>query len=109
MNQGKETQIERTLNKATKTVEFCPMMAVLFIGARMRAVQIDPHDAPQPWAQSAFFLATYAILVQTLMVIITPYFSGGASAEVDAEGKAAYRTQEVSPVAYLTTLIRYIA
>jgi len=109
LNKGHKTSIEVILEDSTQTLAFCPMMAVLFIGARMRAVQIDPHGAPQPWAQSAFFLATYAILVQTLMVMITPYFSGGASAEVDAEGKAAYRTQEVSPVAYLTTLIRYVA
>lgn len=108
MNEGKKTSIEVILQDATPTLAFCPMMAVLFIGARMRAVQIDPHGAPQPWAQSAFFLATYAILVQTLMVLITPYFAGAAGAEVDSEGKA-QRTEETSPVAYITTFIRYAA
>jgi len=109
MNRGQKTSIEVILEDATPTLAFCPMMAVLFIGARMRAIQIDPHGAPQPWAQSAFFLATYAILLQTIMVLVTPYFTGGATAEVDAEGKAAYRTEEISPVAYLLTFIRYLA
>lgn len=109
MNKGHKSPIEAILEDCTPTLAFCPMMAVLFIGARMRAVQIDPHGAPQPWAQSAFYLSTYAILLQTLMVIVTPYFSGGSSAEVNAEGKAVYRTEEVSAVAYLTTFIRYLA
>lgn len=109
LNKGHKTGIEVVFEEATQTLAFCPMMAVLFIGARMRAVQINPHGAPQPWAQSAFFLSTYAILVQTLMVIITAYLNGKFSADVDPEGKASYRNEEGSAVAYLTTFVRYLA
>ena len=35
------------------------MLCVLFLGARMRALQMDPkHGNPQRWAQNCFFLCT---------------------------------------------------
>ncbi len=41
------------------------MLSVLFIGLRMRALQItNQKGAPQGWAQQGMFLATYAVLVQ---------------------------------------------
>jgi len=50
------------------------MLCVLFIGARMRALQMDPkHGAPQAWAQNCFFLCAYSVMFQTLMVILTPF------------------------------------
>ena len=46
---------------------FAPMLAVLFIGLRMRALQItDNRGSPQKWAQQGMFLCTYAILMQVL-------------------------------------------
>ena len=49
-----------TLKLAKYTVNMAPMLCVLFIGARMRALQIDPvHGSPQPWAQFCFFLCAY--------------------------------------------------
>merc|ERR1719160_1026844 len=44
------------LTLAKYTVNFAPMLAILFIGARMRALQMDPkHGAPQYWAQMCFY------------------------------------------------------
>ena len=54
-----------TLDSARATVQFCPMMSILFVGLRMRALQItDQKGAPQGWAQQGMFLSTYAIMVQ---------------------------------------------
>ena len=54
-----------TLDSAKMTVQFCPMMSILFVGLRMRALQItDQKGAPQGWAQQGMFLSTYAIMVQ---------------------------------------------
>jgi hypothetical protein len=59
---------------AVKTVKFAPMLSVLFIGLRLRALQItDQKGAPQGWAQQGMFLATYAIMLQLLLI-----FSMGA-------------------------------
>merc|ERR1719191_1765208 len=41
-----------TMDAAKGSVMFCPMLAVLFIGLRLRALQItDQKGAPQGWAQ----------------------------------------------------------
>lgn len=55
---------------AQDTVSFAPMVSVLFVGARMRAMQIDPiNGAPQAYAQTTFFIVAYAILWKTIMVL----------------------------------------
>merc|ERR1719265_1155224 len=46
-----------TLDSALATVQFCPMLSILFVGLRMRALQItDQKGAPQGWAQQGMFL-----------------------------------------------------
>ena len=50
------------------------MLSVLFLGARMRAIQLsqgetENYELPQPWAQRAMYWATYAVLAQVLLVI----------------------------------------
>merc|ERR1719207_392594 len=48
-----------TLDSGRATVQFCPMMSILFVGLRMRALQItDQKGAPQGWAQQGVFLST---------------------------------------------------
>merc|ERR1719146_5164 len=61
-----------------KTVQFAPMLSMLFIAARMRALQltrtvddrVPPTAGPQPWAQEGMFLATWSVFVQLLMTIL---------------------------------------
>merc|ERR1719375_745230 len=50
------SKLTGALDGAICTMFFAPMMAVLFIGARMRAMQMDPiNGAPQRWAQNCFY------------------------------------------------------
>ena len=64
------------------------MLAILFIGARMRALQIDPKTGnPQPWAQNCFYLCAYSVLIQLVLVFAVPYFLGGESARSVAPGQ----------------------
>merc|ERR1719321_1694473 len=50
------SKITGALQGAICTMFFAPMMAILFIGARMRALQMDPvYGAPQKWAQNCFY------------------------------------------------------
>merc|ERR1719446_69916 len=75
------------LQLATNTVNFAPMLCILFIGARMRALQLDPkYGNPQAWAQNCFFLCSYSVLVQLLLVLAVPYVLGGNVVEGEAEG-----------------------
>merc|ERR1719506_1316590 len=72
------SKLTGALNGAICTMSFAPMLAVLFIGARMRAMQMDPIRVPiQKWAQNCFYMCTYAVLVQCILAIITPLVLGG--------------------------------
>jgi len=85
------------------TVQFCPMLSVLFIGTRMRALQItDQLGAPQGWAQEAMLVATFAVLFQAL-ALVALYFFGGDKVSVDEDGnplmqvKDPFRPQDSHP------------
>merc|ERR1719364_470961 len=52
-----------TFTLLSNTVSFAPMLAVLFIGARMRALNMDPVNGnPQKWAQTCFSVAVPLVL-----------------------------------------------
>merc|ERR1719224_26541 len=97
-----------TMEAAKNTVMFCPMLAVLFIGLRMRALQItDNQGSPQKWAQQAMFLCTYAVLLQVLLVMTLPIFMGDAP-KTDADGNVISKPS--SPIlAYIIAGCRYAA
>jgi hypothetical protein len=66
---------ENTLKNAATTVFMAPMLCILFIAARMRALQIDPKTgAPQPWAQMCFYICTYCLLVCTCLTLVPPFW-----------------------------------
>merc|ERR1719420_421420 len=73
------SKLTGALNGAICTMFFAPMMAVLFIGARMRALQMDPiNGAPQKWAQNCFYMCTYAVMMQCIFAIAVPLVLGGS-------------------------------
>jgi len=81
------TKLEGIFRMAVNTVNFAPMLCILFIGARMRALQIDPVNGnPQRWAQMCFYACAYSVLVQLALVFVIPLLLGG---EVKREKGAA--------------------
>jgi len=55
------------------------MLCILFIAARMRALQIDPlHGNPQPWAQTCFYICSWAVVFQVFSSIIFPLLDKNA-------------------------------
>merc|ERR1719171_582985 len=53
---------------AKESVQFAPALSVLFLGARMRALQITNNmGAPQGWAQDAMFLCTASVIMQAIV------------------------------------------
>jgi hypothetical protein len=96
-----------TMDSARATVQFCPMLSILFVGVRMRALQIRPASeggAPQGWAQEGMFLCTYSLLIQVLMVMILPLFTRGAP-EMDADGNPKVKSTGI--MAWVLVGIRY--
>jgi hypothetical protein len=86
--------LQEALNTATLSINFAPMLAVLFIGARMRALQMDPvNGAPQKWAQNCFFMCTYALLAQTCLCVAIPVVLGGSAKPGKTEGDMEYEVK----------------
>merc|ERR1719389_888881 len=107
-------KLETILQMATNTVNFAPMLAILFIGARIRALQIDPkHGAPQAWAQNCFYLCAYSVLAQLMLVIVVPYALGGEVRAGEVEGDVTFELANptlffvLSGVRYLLMLALY--
>merc|ERR1719240_2081158 len=75
---GVRTDFQQVLSAAMPTLQFIPMLCVLFVAVRMRALQLDPADgAPQSWVQEAMVMTTWAMLVQTLVSLAMPFFTDG--------------------------------
>merc|ERR1719235_1208546 len=104
----KTTKFEKAMDTATQSMMFAPMLSVLFIGARMRALQMDPlNGAPQRWAQNCFFMCTYALLAQTLCSVAVPLVLQGKAVKGKTEGDMVYEVK-YPIVGGILTAARYI-
>jgi len=107
--------VRDAIESAKSTVQFAPMLCVLFIATRMRALQItDNKGAPQGWAQDGMYLASWALLVQFLMCLVMPIFTGRIYATDAIDGSAPKEGQTREPVsnpmgAWVVTFIRYLS
>jgi hypothetical protein len=94
MGEGRLTKVENALMTATASMNFAPMLAVLFIGARMRALNMDPINGnPQKWAQNCFFMCTYALLAQTICSVAVPLVLQGSVKIGKCEGDMEYEVE----------------
>merc|ERR1719335_1984608 len=49
------------------------MLSILFVATRMRAMTLTNwKGAPQGWCQDGMYMATWAVLIQFLMVLLIP-------------------------------------
>jgi len=89
--------IKDAVETAKTTVQFAPMICVLFIATRMRALQISNNmGAPQGWAQDGMYLCSWALLVQFLMCLIVPLFTGSKYVTDSMDGSTR-ATKNVEP------------
>merc|ERR1719183_1361564 len=71
------TLLTQTMENAKATVAFCPMLSILFVGTRMRALQMTANrGAPQGWVQDGMYLASWSVLIQFMMCLLMPVFTG---------------------------------
>lgn len=100
--------LQATALSAGVAVSLCPMLSSLFIGCRMRALQLtDQKGSPQWWAQDAMSLDVIAIFIQVFCCIALPAFTGAATS-VDGDGNAQY---DLKPMigAYMVQIVKYCA
>merc|ERR1719364_54677 len=90
------------------TVNFAPMLCILFIGARMRALQMDPKNGnPQKWAQNCFYMCAYSVLIQTLLVIVMPLCVTCECKQGSSEGDVVFEMENPT-IGIVITAIRWI-
>lgn len=63
---------QEPLKVTAATLSSAPMLCVLFLAVRMRALQLETlYDIPQQsWAQTCMYMCTFSVVVQTLLVVI---------------------------------------
>merc|ERR550514_799318 len=72
-----KTPILEILKTATYTVNYAPMLAILFLACRMRVTWLSQGKGNPPvYVQAAMYCATYAVLAMTLVVCVIPIFTG---------------------------------
>jgi len=102
------SKAENALLIATASMNFAPMLAVLFIAARMRALNMDPVNGnPQKWAQNCFFMCTYSLLAQTCFSVAVPLVLQGEAKAGKVEGDMEY-TVENKAFGAILAIGRYI-
>merc|ERR1719352_1997782 len=79
------------LQGACTTVGIAPMLCILFIGTRMRAIQLTQGDTekyhlPQPWVQQSMFACVFSLLGQVVVVLLIPVCTGQLHVPVTATG-----------------------
>merc|ERR1719446_1586868 len=85
------TFFQHTMERAAETLGMAPMLCALFLGARMRALQMNPVTGnPQRWAQNCFWLCSSALLCQTCVAVLVPYLLSGEVKKGRLEGDAEY-------------------
>merc|ERR1719327_2514201 len=105
----RDTRCENILQLAAYTINLAPMLCVLFIAARVRALQMDPlHGHPQWWAQWCFYLCTLSAILQTIVVLVVPLVFGGEVRKGRSEGDITFRTT-LPAVSGALTGIRVVA
>lgn len=73
---GQMTIGERILNAGLPTLDCVPMLCILYVSARMRALQVHPSGAPQLWAQDMMYVGTYSLISQLCVSLVLTYFTG---------------------------------
>lgn len=99
---------QQTFVRAGVSIGFAPLLSVLFIACRMRALQITQGEgAPQGWAQDCMIMAVFATCVQASCCILMPLFIG-AACKVDEDGNPDY---DLKPMvgAYTVQVVKYIS
>merc|ERR1719301_378079 len=81
----KSWTIGEALEQATLTVNYAPMLAILFLAARIRVLWLTQLKGNPPiWMQQWMYAATYSVLAMTLVALVVPLLTG-EKAKIDEE------------------------
>merc|ERR1719198_2908047 len=106
------SQLNNAMEAARATVQYAPMLAILFVGTRMRALQITQQKgSPQGWAQDGMYMATWAVAIQFWMCLAMMFFSSKIETDEDGNVKNVFDNMigvwTVTIIKYLGLLLLY--
>merc|ERR1719421_2235008 len=107
----KDSAIQVALQHASETMFFAPMACLMFIGFRMRVLQLTKGEGnPQPWARMCMEFVMYSITANTVIALIIPVFTPHKiefteTGELKMEGKNPFGNQTLAVV---FTVLRYV-
>merc|ERR1719171_1380194 len=106
------TKLSQLMDNAKGTINFCPMLAILFVGTRMRALMITNNKgAPQGWVQDGMYMATWAVLIQFLMCLLVGLgaWFNNESAKVECDDDGTPKWQPGNPIlVYVASALKWI-
>jgi len=106
-----KSAVAKALKSASETVFFAPMACLLFLGFRMRVLQLTKGEGnPQGWARMCMEAVAYSILANTIIALVVPIFTEH-EVEVDEHGEL--KPDSPNPfsnniLATLFTVLRYV-
>merc|ERR1719213_168291 len=108
----KSSQVHAALKHASETMFYAPMVCMLFVGFRMRVLQLTKGTGnPPEYVQIAMRSVAYSILANTLVVLLIPVFS---SSEIELEETGEVKTKtdgnpfESPVIAFIFNALRYL-
>lgn len=104
----KRELLRDTFVSAGISLNIAPLLCILFVATRMRALQITQQKgAPPGWAQDCMMIALFATGVQSLCCVVMPLFVASAC-KFDEDGNPDY---DLEPMigAYAVTIVKYVA
>eukprot|EP00929_Paragymnodinium_shiwhaense_P061727 TRINITY_DN30853_c0_g1_i1.p1 TRINITY_DN30853_c0_g1~~TRINITY_DN30853_c0_g1_i1.p1 ORF type:complete len:1022 (-),score=155.48 TRINITY_DN30853_c0_g1_i1:186-3251(-) len=102
------SMVRDTILAAHVAVNYTPLLCILFVAARMRALQITKNKGETPgWAQECMYMAVFSTLVEVACCMLMPLFTNAVTS-VDSEGHPEY---DVRPMfaAYFVAILKYVA
>merc|ERR1719191_526228 len=100
---------EKVMMRAADTLAMAPMLCILFLAARMRALQMDPVSGnPQKWAQNCFYVASYSLIAQTIMACVVPLMLKGKVKKGKVEGDMEYDIEGEGMLPKCLSVFRFV-
>eukprot|EP00929_Paragymnodinium_shiwhaense_P055068 TRINITY_DN27612_c0_g1_i1.p1 TRINITY_DN27612_c0_g1~~TRINITY_DN27612_c0_g1_i1.p1 ORF type:complete len:965 (-),score=263.67 TRINITY_DN27612_c0_g1_i1:72-2966(-) len=98
------------LKAACETVFYAPMLCVLFIAVQMRVWHVTAgKGAAQDWVQVAMQACCWAILMQTLVVLVVPALTGQVISLTRGNSMNLYQKLDGNALVSCVYLVRYLA
>merc|ERR1719248_102084 len=105
--------IERIFKSGEDTMMYAPMLCALFLGARMRGIQLaqgetEKYKLPQPWVQLAMLSTLVSVFFQVVIVLLMPVFTNEAATTIDKNGDVDLSAMKAPGIAgKVLTVLRY--